>query len=538
MAVSPLRALLAAQAQSTWNRLQREGGEASVVAAGLVALLAAAAMAPPVGGCFVVGRSFGRGLAAGEGLAAGVTAFQALVLSSAVLSGLLEHRFIFSIAGFRLYPIPRLQLFWAELVAGLLNLLALLGSVCCVALALGLSLGAPRATPVFLLIGLQALLWIALVQHAVGLAKRLLAGSRLAVAGLVVALAVAVVRLAPGTGQGLPETVRAIVRSLTAALQLLPFSQAYRGAEEVLRGQAASGWLRQLVLLAGSAVLFALVAGAHFRAAGRSAGARPRKPERLWSSRGPATALARVFQGQVLASREGRVALFLPLVISVCLAVSIVAMSDLRARLATRPSPWPMSLVELWAALPLVGIFLALLPSMDELWLNQFGLDGPSIRGLLVLPVEPEQILLGRTLGMLRLLALKVVIGIGPLLYLCRPALAEIAWGLAASGTVFLVLAACGHLVSARLPRRVQEGAFLGSSASPLTAFLIPPAVQLPTLAALVLAYKASAPLGPWGPALGLSLLLAAAAIGYWRLLPFLAARVMGLREHLVEELA
>jgi hypothetical protein len=247
--------------------------------------------------------------------------------------------------------------------------------------------------------------------------------------------------------------------------------------------------------------------------------------------------MARVFQGQVLASREGRVALFLPLVVSVCLALSIVAMGDLGARLSDRSLPWPLRLVELWAALPLVGIFLTVLPTMDELWANQFGLDGPAVRTLLLLPVEPRQILLGRTLGLLRLQALRGTLAIGPLVYQCRPALAEIAWGLAASGTVFLVLAACGHLVSARLPRLVQEGAFLGSSASPLTAFLIPPAVQLPTLALVALAYQASAPLGPWGPALGLSLLLAVAATAYWRLLPLLSARVMALREHLVEGL-
>jgi hypothetical protein len=194
-----------------------------------------------------------------------------------------------------------------------------------------------------------------------------------------------------------------------------------------------------------------------------------------------------------------------------------------------------MSMVALGAGLPLVGIFLAFLPTMDELWLNQFGLNGSAIRSLLLLPVRPEQILLGRTLGMARLLALKAALGIGPLLVQSRPALSEVAWGLAASGTVFLVLAACGHLVSARLPRRVQDGAFLGTSATPLTAFLIPPAVQLPTFAVLVLAYKASAPLGPWGPALGMSVLLVAAAVGYARALPFLGARVMALREHLVE---
>ena len=538
MAVSPLRALLTAQAQSTWNRLQREGGEASFVAAGLVALVAAAAVAPPVGACLVVGRSYGRGLAAGEDLASNLAGFQALVLGLAVLSGLLEHRLTFSIPGFRLYPIPRLPLLAAELVAGLLNLLTLLGSLCCLALAVGLSLGAPRAAPVFVLIGLQALLWIALVQHLVAMAKRVLAGSRLAAAAGIVAVIALSLHLAPRTGQGLQETVRGAARSLTVALQALPFSQAYRGVEDLLQGRPAAGWLRQLVLLAASGLFFALVAAVHFGSAGLASGSRSRKPERLWSCGSPVTAMARVFQGQVLGSREGRIALFLPVVVSVCLAITIVAMSEVQARVATGPVPWPLRLVGLWASLPLTGIFLALLPTMDELWLNQFGLDGASIRSLLLLPVRPEQILLGRTLGMLRIQALKTALGIGPLLYLCRPALAEVAWGLGASGTVFIVLAACGHLVSARLPRRVQQGAFLGSSATPLTAFLVPPAVELPTFAVLILTYEASALVGPWGPALGMSLLLVAAAIGYARVLPFLGARVMALREHLVEELA
>jgi len=174
---------------------------------------------------------------------------------------------------------------------------------------------------------------------------------------------------------------------------------------------------------------------------------------------------------------------------------------------------------------------------MDDLWLNQFGHDGPSLRGLLLLPVRPEQILLGRTLGMARIDGRKGAVALVPLLVEHAPPLSEVAWGLAAAGTVFLVVAACGHLVSARFPRRVQDGAFPGSSPNPLTAFLIPTAIQLPTWAVLFLAYEASAPLGRWGPAVGLSLLLAATAVAYVRLLPFLAARVLALREHLVAEM-
>ena len=535
MGVSPLRALLTAQAQSTWNRLQREGGEASVVAAVLVAGLAAVAVAPPVFACFVVGRSFARALAAGESVAAGVTAFQALILGSAVLSGLLEQRPTFGVAGFRLYPIPRLPLLAAELVAGLLNLLPLLGGLGCLALALGLSVGAPLAAPVFALVALQQLLWIALLQHVVGIAKRLLAGSRLAGAALVVAAVVLALLLAPAAHRGLAETARGVVRSLTAALQVLPFSPAYRGAEDLLRGEPAAGWARQLVLLAASAAFFALVAALHFGTADLASGARGRRSERAWRARGPVSSLARVFEGQVLASREGRTSFYLPLVVSVSLALSVVATSELQARVGTEHLPWVVGLVEAWAALPLVGIFLAVLPTMDDLWLNQFGHDGPALRSLLLLPVRPEQLLLGRTLGMARIDALKGAVAIAPLVVECRPPLSEVAWGLAASGVVFLVVVACGHLVSARFPRRVQEGAFLGTSPTPLTAFLIPSAVQLPTYAVLVLAYKASAPLGPWGPALGLALLLLAAALAYARVLPFLAARVMALREHLVE---
>jgi hypothetical protein len=534
VAVSPLRALLAAQAQSTWNRLQREAGEASVVAAGLVALVAAIATAPPVYACFAVGRSFGRALAAGESVVAALTAFQALILAGAVVSGLLEQRMAFSMAGFRVYPIPRLTLLAAELAAGLLNLVPLLGSLCSLSLATGLSVGAPLGTPLFFLVAVQQLLWIALLQHATGMATRLVASSRLAMAALTAAAIALVLRLALAMDQGLPEAVGGLVRSVTAALQVLPFSQAYRGAEDVLRGHVAAGAARQIVMLAASALLFAIVAAAHF-AAGVGRGARGRRIERPWARGGPVRSLARVFEGQVLASRDGHVAVYMPLVVSVCAALSVVAASEIQGRAAADKVPWLLGAAELWAGLPLVGLFLAILPTMDDVWLNQFGHDGPGVRGLLLLPLRPEQVLLGRTLGMARVQALKGAIAIGPLLVECRPAPSEIAWGLAAAGTVFLVVSACGHLVSARLPRRVEDGAFLGSRPTPLTAFLIPSAVQLPTYAVLILVYKAGSALGPWGPALGLFLLLVATAATYARLLPFLAARVMALREHLVE---
>jgi hypothetical protein len=535
VAVSPLRALLTAQAQSTWNRLQREAGEASVVAAALVAVLAAIATAPPVYACFVVGRSFGRALAAGQSVAGAVTAFQALILFAAVVSGVLEQRMTFSMGGFRLYPISRLPLLGAELVAGLLNLLPLLGALCSLSLALGLSAGAPLATPVFLLVALQQLLWIALLQHATGIAARVLAGSRMALAVFGVAAVALVLRVALAAGHGLPEAVRGLVASITATLQVLPFAQAYRGAEDVVGGDLAAGGARQLLMLAASGLFFAIVAALQFGTAGLGTAARGGRLERPWARGGPVASFARVFERQLLASRDGHVAVYLPLVVSVCLALSVLAASEIQGRAAADKVPWLANAAELWAGLPLVGLFLAILPTMDDVWLNQFGRDGPAVRGLLLLPVRPEQILLGRTLGMARLQALKGAIGIGPLLVACRPAPSELAWGLAAAGTVFLVVSACGHLVSARLPRRVQDGAFLGSSPTPLTAFLIPSAVQLPTFAVLILAYEASAPLGPWGPALGLSLVLAAAAVAYARLLPFLAERVMALREHLVE---
>jgi hypothetical protein len=326
---------------------------------------------------------------------------------------------------------------------------------------------------------------------------------------------------------------------VSAAVRFLPFSVAYRGAEDLLRGQLAAGLLRQLAMLLATAALFGLVALAHFAAGALATRGRARRPERLWSYRSPVAALARLFQDQLLASREGRIALFLPLVISLSLAVTIVGLAEMQARVARGPLPWPLSMVAFWESLPLVGIFLAFLPTMDDLWLNQFGLDGPAVRSLLLLPVRPEEILLGRTLGLIRVNAIKVAIGLGPLLLMQgRPAIAELAWGLAASSTVLLVIAACGHVISARFPRRVRDDAFLSSSASPLTAFVIPPAVQLPTFAVLILTYKAGALLGPWGPALGMWLLLAVTGAAYWKALPFLAARVMALREFLVEELA
>jgi hypothetical protein len=201
---------------------------------------------------------------------------------SAALSGTIGQRLSFSVSGFRLYPL-------------------------------------------FLRVAAQQLLWIALLQHAVGVAKRVLAGRRGALALLALAAVVLAALLAPDVDRGFAESVRALVRTATAALQLPPSSQAYRGSEELLKGEAAAGWARQLV-----------------------------------------------------------------------------------------------------------GLFLAVLPTMDELWLNQFGHDGPSVRGLLLLPVRPEQLLLARTLGMARIQASRAAVALAPLVVECRPPLYEVAWGLAA----------------------------------------------------------------------------------------------------------
>jgi hypothetical protein len=246
--------------------------------------------------------------------------------------------------------------------------------------------------------------------------------------------------------------------------------------------------------------------------------------------------MAHVFRTVLLGTREGRLMVFFPFIASVGVAVTNVAVREMQGRVSDMP--WGLGWLRAWNDLPLTGIFLTFLPTLGELWLNQFGWDGPAIRSLFLLPLTPRQILLGRLLGLLQLHAPQVVLGVAPLLVMCRPPITEVIWGLAAAGTVFLVLTGCGHLISARFPRKLNEGGFIGSTSTPLTAFIIPPAVQLPVLSMIVLTYKASALLGPWGPPVGMSLLFAATAAGYWYALPFLADRLMTLREILVEELA
>jgi hypothetical protein len=537
VAVSPLRALLTAQAQSTWNRLRREGGEASVVAAGLVTLVAALAMAPPTWGCFVSGRSFGRGLADGVSLSSGVAGFQALILCLAVLSGLVEHRLLYAADGFRLFPVPRTQWLAAELLSGLLNMLTILGSVCCIAFATGLSAAAPLAAPAFALIGLQAILWLALVQHLVALGKRTLAGNRYGLSAVLLVVVAVGAMVAPVKGLGLRDGIHATVHTLNALVQVLPFSTAYRGVEDLLRGRFGVGILRQLLMLASTGLFAAVVAWLHFRSTGVSGTAgRPAKRERLRSYGDPVTALAQVFRSLVLGSREGRLMLFFPLIASAGTAITDVAIRDIQGRAAQ--TPWVLGWSRAWSGLPLVGIFLTVLPTLGEIWVNQFGWDGPAVRTLFLLPLSPRQILLGRLVGLSQLHALQAVLGVWPLLLVRRPSAAEVVWGLAAAGTVFLVLTGCGHVVSARFPRSLHGGGIISPTATPLTAFIIPPAVQLPVLSLIVLTYEASAFVGAWGPPLGMSLLLAATGVGYWCALPFLANRLMALREILVEELA
>jgi hypothetical protein len=245
--------------------------------------------------------------------------------------------------------------------------------------------------------------------------------------------------------------------------------------------------------------------------------------------------VARLFEAEVVGNRAGRVGLGFAVVFGAGFA--LVAGVFARApEIAT--APWPVSLLAKVGGLPLFGIYLSLLPTLhDELWRNQFGWSGPGVRTLFLLPLAPERILLGRMLGMIRLNAVQAALGAGPLLVAYRPPLAEVAWGVAAGFVGSVSIGAIGHLVSARFPRTLRDQ-FLGAASTPLTAFLIPMAVEIPLFSTLVIACKLGARAGPWGSAAALWLLAGAVAFGYVRILPFLGRRLMALRETLIEELA
>lgn len=460
MAVSPLRAVLAAHLQASWNRMQREMGRQGAWALGLAMLFLSVFVALPL----LLGSAIG-GFALGKNLHTPPAALiygvihTLLVALGGLLGGLLGGSRGVALDGLRLLPLRPRTLFAANLAAGLGDLLPAVFTLILAGLHLGASLARPLAAPLLLFLFLAQVLALLVLQALVGslaeaLARRLkvmllLLGFLLWLGSLLPTFAS---RKGPGA-RNLAAAAESLAGPLRALAEALPATRAFQAVGDLMAGHA---W--GLLKLAGPLLLLTLLALLSLQRVRREAsGTEAAVPtsvreKRLWSFRTPAAGLARLHWQSLVGSPLGRFAFLVPI-------IAVVLVKGPLGRISN-PGQW---------ALPAAIYYLSL--TSIQLQYNQFGLEGHGIKALLLLPLDGAALLEGRTRALLvhHGLQLLTLTGLMALVLPLQPGpvVASLAFGF----LLFLGNTALGHVLSVRFPRPIARKG-LKNSALPLVSTL------------------------------------------------------------------
>ena len=393
---SPVRALLISHFQTGWNRAIREMGRNGMV--GLVIVVCCVgifALLPMTGGLGFAGYALGRSI--GEPWAPAMVGaiFTAAAFGGGLLGGILGGAKTLDWERLRGFPLRKGQIFIAELIAGLGDLLTMMIAIGLGSFTLGLIIAQPLRAPFALLLLLASLIVLLTVQLLVGgLATALLRHLKTALfvmLGLVWIGSVAMGSLGPKHSaretpavaaqvQPLDEArLRVLVEGLRRAAEFLPATQSAHGLSDASLLRAS---IRQLPMLGLAALLAWLSAGLLWRESAQngqtlaiSAG-----QAKLWSFSRPAYGLARLQWCTLTGSMIGRFAFLIPI-------MAVVLIKGPMAR-AQGQSLW---------AVP--GAFVYLAFSAAQLLFNMFGLDQGAVKGLLLLPIPPKELLYGKSLG-------------------------------------------------------------------------------------------------------------------------------------------
>ena len=456
MAVGPVRSLLATHFQMAWNRSAKEMGRHGrtfmVISLAVLALVIAG---PVFLGLLVAGSSLGASLAdPGEGpfqLQLLGALLGALSLAGGVVGGLLGGSRQLAWEQYRGFPLAPAQLYLAELVAGLGDLLSLgiaAGLTCVMA---GLGWARPALLPLLpWLLVLTVGLFLA-VQLLVGsLAARLVKRLHLLLFGLLgltwigAMLTTCFVPQSGATATG--SQLLALAEGGRLGLKLLaalPTTFAVGGLAAGLKGQWGRALALQvypLLLLLGCMALGAWLLHRERQATQTQATGAAKA---LWSFSSPALGLARLQWRTLLSSHLGKFGFAMPL-------LTIVMIKGPMAHLVA-PSGW---------ALPSAFLYLALLG--NQFHFNQFGLDRHGVTALFLLPISARDLLRGKLLGLAayqgaQVLMLTLLMGV-----LLRPGPLELLGSLLLMLCLFLLTANLGQLFSALYPRAVEPNNLRG----------------------------------------------------------------------------
>ncbi len=529
--VKPIRALTAARLQVLWNTVHRGRGALGFVAAVSLLLAGVACLIPP-GGLFVVfGKVLGEDLPATDSPAmiwlAGLHAL--IVFGLGTMAGARSHA-SFDRELLRMLPMRRVQVLLSELPFNLLDTIPVLGLTFFAGLSIGLAQVLPGQRFGILVVFLQAVLSLVLVQQLVAVLRRLASRSKALLLALI----------------GLPLLVLAVASQAgmeDAPLLLvgwLPTSAGYHALRAAALGEASAALGFHGLLALWNLALFALVAWLQFRELDQDPALRVDSGNResLWSFRRPSAGVARLFVGQVLGNRFGKVLLILPLFGSAAFVlVAGILERSVEGRDGSGFLETALALLAKAEALPLfVVVPVASALFMGELWLNQFSWDGNGFKSLMLAPLRTTDLLTGKLIGLACLLVPQGLIACLPLLLRSIPSLSEVLAGALASTMVVVALGGFGHLLSAWYPRPHRGRGEGAASAPPMLSLLSTGAILLIAgLAAGVWFFLSG--WGPWGPVAGYAGVAAGLLLAYRLLRPALAAEVDRRRELICETL-
>jgi hypothetical protein len=468
--VSPVRALLASHFQTGWNRAIREMGRNGTFALVIVACCVGFfALLPMTAGLGFAGWVLGRNIHEPWAPAALGAIFTAAAAGGGLLGGILGGAKTLDWERLRAFPLARAQIFGAELVAGLGDLLTMMFALGLLSLTLGLILAQPfRVLPALALL-LASMVVLLTVQLLVGgLATALLRHLKTALfvlLGLIWIASVAMGSLGPkhpprGSRAASPQVqpldearLRDLGNRLRLAAEFLPATQSAHGLSDA---NPLTASLRQLPLLGLAALLAWLSSGLLWRESAQDALtlAVSARQAKLWSFSRPAYGLARLQWRTLMGSMIGRFAFLIPI-------VAVVLIKGPMAR-AGGSAFW---------AVP--GAFVYLAFGAAQLLFNMFGLDQGAVKGLLLLPIEPKELLYGKSLGFGVFMGLQGALLALLLAFFGGPGLApQLPAGLFLFAACALAMGAVGLWSSVAMPRPLSRKR-LNNSGMPLPMILL-----------------------------------------------------------------
>jgi hypothetical protein len=153
--------------------------------------------------------------------------------------------------------------------------------------------------------------------------------------------------------------------------------------------------------------------------------------------------VARLHWHTIISSHLGKAGFLIPLMVIVIL----------KGPAAAGPSAW---------AAPAAFAYLAL--SGVQLQLNQFGLDGPGVKALLLLPLDSRELLAGKALALAGYMGAQTLLLMAIMLFSGSLTPARMLPALALSACLFLAQISLGHWTSAWLPRPMPRDSLRNSN--------------------------------------------------------------------------